>query len=227
MNVPSRSNTTWTLPIYVTEANKAALGALTLSFVGIIYFLSNHLNLLAPRLLEMTALDQAVPFLPWTIWVYHSDIPMFIVAYALCRNLVIANKYLYTFLMIHLFSNVVFILWPTTFPRELFPLDPQAMDSATYHFFDYFRRAESPVNCFPSLHVSSVFVTALVFWGNSRWKTLLFMIWAIAISFSTLTTKQHYFADMLGGLFVAVIFYRLFFHQLNYAVTEKTAPEWV
>ena len=216
----------FTLPVFLNEKNKLALGALTLSFVGIIYFLSNHLHVFTPTLLNMTAWDQAVPFVPWTIWIYHSDIPMFIIAYVLCRNLVTANKYLYAFLSVHLLSNMIFLIWPTTFPRDLFPLDPQAMDIATYTLFDYFRRAESPVNCLPSLHVSSVFITALMFWGQNRLKTFLFTLWAVAISFSTLTTKQHYFADILGGFFLALLVFRIVFFHFSYSVEEKTAAEW-
>ncbi|OFZ22551.1 MAG: hypothetical protein A2X94_03595 [Bdellovibrionales bacterium GWB1_55_8] len=183
---------------------------------------TNHFQSSPLALLEMTTLDRLIPLIPETIWLYHSDIPLMILAYVLCRDLLALNKFLYSFVALHVLSNVIFVFWPTTYPREEFPLIAGAMDSWTYAFFSYFRGIETASNCFPSLHVGSVFISAFALFGEKRWKPVVFVLWAIAVSLSTLTTKQHYIQDIFGGLFMAVFVYGIFFRAFNY--NKATEP---
>lgn len=66
---------------------------------------------------------------------------------------------------------------------------------------------DKPFNAFPSLHTSLSALMALL-WGGvgSRIRPVI-ALWAVLIIVSTLFTKQHYLADVLGGLAVALISY--------------------
>jgi len=66
---------------------------------------------------------------------------------------------------------------------------------------------DQPFNAFPSLHTSLSALMALL-WGRvgSRFQPVI-ALWALLIIASTLLTKQHYIADVLGGIAVAVVSY--------------------
>jgi len=67
--------------------------------------------------------------------------------------------------------------------------------------------SDKPFNAFPSLHTS--LSTLLVpLWGRvgSRIQPII-ALWAVFIIASTLLTKQHYIADVLGGIAVALVSY--------------------
>jgi membrane-associated phospholipid phosphatase len=66
---------------------------------------------------------------------------------------------------------------------------------------------DKPFNAFPSLHTSLSALLALL-WGRvgSRIQPAI-ALWAVLIIASTMFTKQHYIADVFGGVAVALISY--------------------
>ena len=66
---------------------------------------------------------------------------------------------------------------------------------------------DKPFNAFPSLHTSLSTLLVLL-WGRvgSRIQPII-ALWAVFIIASTLLTKQHYMADVLGGIAVALVSY--------------------
>jgi membrane-associated phospholipid phosphatase len=66
---------------------------------------------------------------------------------------------------------------------------------------------DKPFNAFPSLHTSLSTLLALL-WGRvgSRIQPII-ALWAVFIIASTLLTKQHYIADVFGGIAVALVSY--------------------
>jgi len=204
------------LPIFVTKGNKIFVGALmyAVSYAG--YYLTNHHNFLEPRLLPFTWVDSGAPFLPYTVLVYMSEYFYFAFVYILLSNSDNINKYLYSFFTLQLFSCSIFMIVPTIYPRELFPVPADAPHwlAATWAWL---RHTDAATNCFPSLHVSSVFLSAFVFWTDKQKKYFwIFLAWSTLIALSTLTTKQHYVWDIVSGLGLALVFYRWFHFSQNY-----------
>jgi membrane-associated phospholipid phosphatase len=171
----------------------------------------------------MTAWDQAIPFVPQTVWVYVSEYIYFIVIYALCRETLNMNRYVYAVLAIQFVSVAIFWAWPTTYPRHLFPL-PDTLDPLTHQLFTSLREGDSPNNCAPSLHVSSVLLCAFLFFNEQREKLWFFLTWGTLISLSTLTTKQHYIVDVVSGLMMAILFHWIFYRRMAYH-EPRTARE--
>jgi membrane-associated phospholipid phosphatase len=66
---------------------------------------------------------------------------------------------------------------------------------------------DKPFNAFPSLHTSLSTILVLL-WGKagSRIQPII-ALWAVFIIASTLLTKQHYIADVLGGVAIALVSY--------------------
>jgi membrane-associated phospholipid phosphatase len=75
------------------------------------------------------------------------------------------------------------------------------------HQFDFIYFFDSPANCLPSLHVANSFLATLHWFRRSSGKFWFYIFWTLIICASTLTTKQHYFYDVVGGLLVAVAWY--------------------
>lgn len=66
---------------------------------------------------------------------------------------------------------------------------------------------DKPFNAFPSLH-TSISTLLVLLWrkAGSRLQPII-ALWAALIIASTLLTKQHYIADVLGGIAVALVSY--------------------
>ncbi len=158
---------------------------------------------LQPRVTFLTPLDEAIPFLPWTIVIYYSMYAMMLVAAArvsardyvrLMGALLLANGICY----------VGFITLPAHYPRP----DPALMEAPLWRaVFTYTFESDGPGNTFPSLHVT---ITALLAWGL-RQRSRLWLVWGALVCVSTMTVKQHFVADVIGGLAVAALTWWLCF----------------
>ena len=204
-----------TLPIFLTPKTKWPVGALAGGIATAMYLLSNHIHLFEPRQLPMTWIDEAIPFLPHTLWIYTSEYYLFISVYILAKDMASVNKYLYSFMALQTVSVLIFIFWPTTFPRDAFPL-PETLDDLTYHAFAFLRTADSPASCAPSLHVSSCYLSSFIFLTEQKKKFPFFFCWATAVAITTLTTKQHYLIDVIWGFGMAILFYWIFHRWIPY-----------
>lgn len=172
-------------------------------FAALLYLFAQRFPIFTARELPLTWVDNAVPFIPTTIWLYISEYFFFVAVFLTVKEEKSLNEYFYAWVILQIICIPIFWLRPTIFPRYLFEL-PNGLDSMSYFVFANMRITDLASNCFPSLHVSGVFVSALVLRKHSK-RFLPFLIWAIIISASTLTTKQHYFVDVLAGLVLAIL----------------------
>ena len=65
--------------------------------------------------------------------------------------------------------------------------------------------SDQPYNDFPSLHTSLSTVIAIHWWRFDRRIGILAAIWTALIVASTVLVKQHYLADVAGGLVLAAV----------------------
>lgn len=158
---------------------------------------SNTIDLLTP-------FDQAIPLVPEFIWIYNSLIPVLL---ASCVFLLRTKKVFWTtcvaFLVATVVLDVFYVVMPSFYPRESFEIA-----NASTWFLNLTREIDGSNNTFPSGHVA---LSWLLFWATSNSTTLknkkkiklVFGLWAFAISLSTLTLKQHYIVDVIGGFVLA------------------------
>lgn len=203
------------VPLFLIERNKLIMGILLYGFGSTIYLVTNRYHLFEPQLLPFSWIDEVAPFLPWTVWIYVSEYILFPAAYFTSKDSENLTRYAYAFIALQISSVFIFVFWPTTYPRELFPLIKENTDPFTYYLFSYIRAADTPASCAPSLHVSSCYLTSFIFIREQRKKFGFFFLWATLVGASTLTTKQHYIIDVIFGLVMAVSIYFLFFHWLE------------
>jgi membrane-associated phospholipid phosphatase len=165
-----------------------------------------------------------IPFIPQTIWIYTTEYLLFPIVYLMSRDLTNCNKYLYAFFIQQSIAVAIFWFWPTIYPRHLFPL-PEDLDALSYYVFSGLRSTDSPANCCPSLHVSSVYLSSFLFLNEQQKKFPFFFIWATLIALSTLTTKQHYIIDVVTGLLLASVTYWVTYNLIKFRPVGAFAAE--
>lgn len=186
-----------------------------------IYSLCGAISNQYPNPLEMTNFEQSVPFLTWTIWIYIGVYPAYILwAVFGYKDEIEMNKTLYAFSVLCLVSCSVFLIYPVTYPRELFPLPDES--SVTVFLFKMTRLVDKPSNCLPSLHVGLCFIFAFGYWKENKVKFWISIFLSILISISTLTTKQHYLADIIASLFIASAIYLFFKKFVSISQTSNS-----
>lgn len=168
---------------------------------GVYYTLGRAPFPRSTTLLE-TAIDRAIPLWPATTWFY---LP-FYVAIPVLTVIGVQSRPLYHRTIAAVLANwaiclVGYLAVPAEYPRPA--VLPPYPDASTA-FLAFVQRIDPPGNVFPSLHVAHGLAMALILLGHrpSFGRPMLAM--AVLLALSTLTTKQHFLADVAGGLFVAV-----------------------
>ncbi len=159
------------------------------------YGISNHFPIHPPIYLPFTDLDKAIPFWPASAWIYASVYAMPLIVPFFVHDKRMLNVTLWSFFFISTIEALIFFSFPTVYPRELYPLTSGFSDFP----LNFIRLLDQPTNCFPSQHVSLAFLTAFIIERVDPKKGMAGVLWACAISFSTLLTKQHYVWDLVFG----------------------------
>jgi|TARA_R110001583_G_scaffold16347_4_gene67114 membrane-associated phospholipid phosphatase len=151
----------------------------------------------------LTSFDQAIPFLPWTVWIYHSIVPVIVMTmFLLVQTRRLFFTTFWSSFLVTVVINLFYILFPSFYPRpELSP------DGITEYLVQLSYTIDNSSNTFPSGHVAFAW---LMFWGSfysQKAKEIpllrrMFLLWAIGLSLSTLTLKMHYIIDIVGGFAV-------------------------
>jgi membrane-associated phospholipid phosphatase len=176
----------------IQRALMVALGVI----IGLQGFRALQLLVTPTRTLS-TGWDDAIPFLPATIWVYIAFFPLVVTAAKATEGQRFLT-YLRQLVIAWMVGMACFALLPATMARP----DPSTIDQSLYAtMFRKLHAHDDAHNTFPSLHVTLAWLAAWAF-PRRRWLTLII---AGAVSISTLTVKQHTLADVLGGTLLAII----------------------
>lgn len=193
------------LKCIIQEQNKTSVVLLMTGLFTTFYFLSSVLHLGIPGYFILTQIDHAVPYLPWTSVIYIMMYPLLFWIFYELQNFENQNKLLYSFCILMVISNLIFFMYPVIYPREFYPLPYE--NNLGVNLLRTIRFIDRPVNCFPSLHVSSLFLFSFSLWTESRKKFFVSLIFTLLISVSTMTTKQHYFLDVIAGIVLSTLIY--------------------
>jgi hypothetical protein len=160
-----------------------------------------HHPLSAPRMLPVTALDRAVPFLPWTTVPYVALLLSDLVLPLLLRDRAVFHRAVAAYGVAIGCNFALWALFPSTIVRPPAPVG----DSLGEILYRLLAAVDGAANCFPSGHVT---IPAVACWAlaleRPRWAPWIWSALLLA-SLSILTTKQHYLLDLPGGLATAAI----------------------
>jgi membrane-associated phospholipid phosphatase len=180
--------------------------AVTLGYLGV------QRTLIFPaRRVPVTSLDRMVPFDPRWVWAYLSLYVLNPIGPLFTRSREELIDYSKGILSFFLCGFVCFVFFPVAGPRT----------HATANDWLYQRLVviDRPYNSFPSLHaacaVYAVFFAAYASRDTTRPRlrtALLVMawLWVAVILYSTIATRQHFFADLPAGMFLGWLAHRLF-----------------
>lgn len=214
------------LPAITTLRGHIGAAVVTVAICAAMYSVPQHWHLTEATILPLTALDRAVPFWPASGLVYFAAFAFLLGAFLLLPDRLQATRFLYASLLAQTVGMLVFLLWPTAYPRELFPLPP-ATGPLGAALADFVRSTDAPVNCLPSLHVSTVVICVAALRGG-RWFVPALLV-GIPLAFSTLTFKQHYVADVIAGFVLGLAAWWICFRwkglQLQPAGVAMSSPQ--
>jgi len=184
-----------------TPAYKWAIGGALALLQSLVYFGIGHLHLSRSTEILRTRLDDAIPFWPWTAWCYLPFYAgVFLIAIAGIKRRAVFKGAVRAVLVVMSVGAVCHILIDAEYPRPV--LHPPYPDISAA-FLAAVQRIDPPGNVFPSLHVAHTTMLALILLKDRPRVGLVALGMATALALSTLTTKQHFIADVLSGYALA------------------------
>lgn len=151
-----------------------------------------------PLFIVDNALERAIPFLPWTIWIYFSFF-IFIGSTVFRVEQELFWRFVVSSTMAAIIAWSFVLLLPISFDRP----DPALISSDLYRqIYTLVLEADPAHITFPSLHVAITWICNFLLWNRPGrpWRFAL----GVAISLSTLFTKQHLISDVIGGIALAL-----------------------
>lgn len=113
-------------------------------------------------------------------------------------------------LTVWIVAYAVFLLYPTVAPR------PESVTGDGFGVWGlrFLYTSDPPYNCFPSIHVAHSFVSVLACYRVHWTLGVVTITCASLVALSTLFTRQHYVADLVAGILLALAACALFLrHQ--------------
>lgn len=155
----------------------------------------------------MTALDHAIPFVPWTWWIYFPHYVFgLVVTSIVVRDVRLMFRVIAAVLLGQAISVVFYLTLPSTFPR---PLSVGDADPLTAAALAWFWGADPANNTFPSTHVANSCIAALGAWRSRQRVRWYMALVALGVFITVHTAKQHYWIDAVGGVALAFVAYHL------------------
>ncbi|ANX11196.1 hypothetical protein ABE41_004200 [Fictibacillus arsenicus] len=191
---------------------------LSIPLLNIIYQVLNDGERGARQLI--TAVDHQIPFVeifvvPYLIW-YAFIFLMFV--YFCIYDRAIYYRTLLSFCVGMLVCYVIYFFFQTTVPR------PELMGSGILtSMVKYVYGADQPFNCFPSIHVLSSYLMILGIRHSKLWtikKDMIVSTIAYSIILSTLFVKQHVVLDVVAGVLLGSLLFKLFYYLEAEAVAN-------
>jgi membrane-associated phospholipid phosphatase len=166
-----------------------------------VYFGIGHTHLVRSTEILRTRLDDAIPFWPWTAWCYLPFYAaIFIMAIAGFRRRVLFKRAALAVICVMLIGAMCHLLIGAEYPRPILRAPYPDISTA---FLAAVHRIDPPGNVFPSLHVAHTSMLSLILIKDRPRLGLVALIMAAMLAVSTLTTKQHFVADVVAGYVLA------------------------
>ena len=186
-----------------------ALVILTMTFAltfAVSYGLGSALSAFVPwRVPLALPLDDALPFWPGAAAVYLTIMPVLMLSPFVLRDLPALLPLFAALMLETTIAFVFFLLLPADAPVITGRESPLA--GWLFHAADTLNLDR---NYLPSLHVAFAFTVAAAFAARAgRIGAAAWYVWAIAVALSTLLTRQHYVIDVIAGMVLALLCWRL------------------
>jgi membrane-associated phospholipid phosphatase len=170
---------------------------------SLFYFGIGNLDLHRSTELLRTRLDDAIPFWPWTSWCYLPFYAaIFVMAIGGFRHRALFNRTARSVLFVMFVGALCHGLIGAEYPR---PVLHPPFHGISEVFMAWVQSVDRPGNVFPSLHVAHTTMLSLLLIRDRPVLGRVALVMATMLALSTLTTKQHFIADVISGYFLAFV----------------------
>lgn len=161
--------------------------------------------------------ERGIGLYPALIFAYLLEFAFMAFAYLMIDDLEYFKKVVLAMLVCVTLHFVIFLVFPVEY--HLRPsVDPER--GWAYLLVDFYYWLDLPYNCFPSLHVSNVFLVSFFMQRYKKGLGWILFPLSCLVAVSVVLVKQHYVADVVSGYFVGWFVYRQVFGAE--AVTRST-----
>tara|TARA_B100000282_G_scaffold291861_1_gene264721 strand:+ start:6157 stop:6714 length:558 start_codon:yes stop_codon:yes gene_type:complete len=174
-----------------------------------------------------------VPFIGWTFVIYVSLYLYYPAAAWFGRDDKERIREMFAFYQaLFTMTWVVFALF-IIFPTEIYLREdiPQSvLDGEGFWGFwygDLMHKTDLPYNAWPSLHVTQSLMIVLLmrYWKIVEgWKEVILWVAWILLCISVMTTKQHFFFDLVTGIITGTV---CWYYMCIPAMNESSTEEWI
>jgi membrane-associated phospholipid phosphatase len=190
-------------PELARPAYKWTIGLGVAVLQSLVYFGIGHTHLSRSTEILRTRLDDVIPFWPWTSWCYLPFYAaIFLIAVAGLRRKQLFNRAVLAVIIVMSLGALGHLFVGAEYPRPVLHAPFATVSDA---FMGWVQTVDPPGNVFPSLHVAHTTMLALILREDRRRLGNVTLIMATLLALSTLTTKQHFIADVIAGYLLAFL----------------------
>jgi membrane-associated phospholipid phosphatase len=189
--------------VLATARYRWTVGLSLAALQSLTYFGIGHMHLQRSTELLRTRLDDAIPFWPWTAWCYLPFYAaIFIMAIGGVRHRVLFDRTARSVLLVMFVGALCHSFIGAEFPR---PVLHAPFPGLSETFMAWVQSVDPPGNVFPSLHVAHTTMLALLLRRDRPRLGAVALVMATLLALSTMTTKQHFVADVVSGYLLAFV----------------------
>jgi membrane-associated phospholipid phosphatase len=162
----------------------------------------------------------------WTYWNSEFTVVGLALLWVYLRRNESFTRFRNTILLANVLGLVGYVLLPTAPPR-LFPAmgfaDTLAQIGGLNHGSGLVELASNPYAAMPSLHAADALIVGVVLASVCRswWAKTIWLIWPLWVWFAVMATGNHFWLDVLAGVFVASITLALVYRTATKRVIAK------
>lgn len=181
--------------------NRLLAFCLYVTLVLAFYFLSAQFPVISRYIAKPSFIDQSIPLLPWTVTIYLSHFFLVMALFFCVKTYTRVRHIFWSSVSLLVLSITFFLVVP--FQIRHVPFPSQDIWSGMINLIRIF---DVHTNLLPSLHVLMALFGPLFLLAAEGFslRNALFLLWGILITLSTMTTKQHLFADVITGTLLSL-----------------------
>ena len=184
----------------MVNRNNIAYYLLTQGTVSLVYYGTMVITPFKPHELPFTWVDREISFQGIFNYFYISFFFLLLTAIVFTRI-----DYARKCMMVILTNTAVAAFFFFFFPTSMRPGYYAAVGYGDQYPTWLIHHLDRNLNCFPSLHIANAFAATFYFsLFKKAWVKRLVWCWFLLIGWSVLSTKQHYFLDVLGGMLLSL-----------------------
>ncbi|WP_166822697.1 phosphatase PAP2 family protein [Thalassoroseus pseudoceratinae] len=166
----------------------------------VFYMTMNHVQWFPTHKLPLTAIDEWIPFWPWTVIPYFVLLLGGVIPVLLARRNETIRRAILAYGICVAIVLPIFLFFPTLCRRPDLMTLPDRWDG---QLFRWLAAMDSPACAFPSLHIVLPTICCWIALAERHRYAIPFCVAGVVLSASILTTKQHSIWDWCGGLLIA------------------------